>query len=71
MILDFSFNGAQADLFHGGGELAATAGLIAGLVLTAREIRRVLARERRLDAQVRVAAGAFHDLLRSASTTGA
>jgi DNA-binding CsgD family transcriptional regulator len=48
---------------HHGIELAAVAGLIVGIGLTAVEIRRIKTRQRRIEAQLKVASGAFLDLL--------
>ena len=44
-------------------EAVAVAGLLAGLWLAAREIRRLRRRQRRIEAQLRVASGAFLELL--------
>lgn len=48
---------------HLGIELAAVVALIVGLGLTALEIRRIRTRQRRVEAQLRIASGAFLDLL--------
>jgi DNA-binding CsgD family transcriptional regulator len=48
---------------HHGFELIAVMALILGIAVTALEIRRIRTRQRRVEAQLRVASGAFHDLL--------
>jgi DNA-binding CsgD family transcriptional regulator len=52
-----------SETLHHGIELAAVVALIVGLGLTALEIRRIRTRQRRIEAQLRVASGAFLDLL--------
>ena len=44
-------------------ELIAVVALVVGVALAALEIRRVMARQERIEQQLRVASGAFHDLL--------
>lgn len=44
-------------------ELIAVVALILGIVLTARQIRSIRDRQRKVEAQLRVASGAFHELL--------
>jgi len=44
-------------------ELIAVVVLVLGIALTARRIRHIRSRQRRVEAQLRVASGAFHDLL--------
>ena len=61
-IYDVAVEGS-VDLLHHVAETAAALALVVGVFLTAREIRRVLARQRRMAEQLRVAAGAFHGLL--------
>jgi DNA-binding CsgD family transcriptional regulator len=48
---------------HHGIELVVVAALILGIGVTALEIRRIGNRQRRVEAQLRVASGAFHELL--------
>lgn len=48
---------------HHGIELVAVAALILGIAMTALEIRRIRARQSRVEAQLRVASGAFFELL--------
>jgi len=50
-------------LLHHAIEFIAVAALILGIGVTALEIRRIRTRHRRVEAQLRVACGAFHDLL--------
>ena len=50
---------------HNAVELAATLGLVLGIVFLVRELRRLLARQARMAAQIEVASGAFHALLES------
>jgi DNA-binding CsgD family transcriptional regulator len=52
-----------SETLHHGIELVAVAALILGLGLTAHEIRRIRTRQRRIEAQLRAASGAFFDLL--------
>jgi DNA-binding CsgD family transcriptional regulator len=52
-----------SETLHHGIELAAVVALIVGLGLTALEIRRIRTRQQRIEAQLRVASGAFLDLL--------
>ena len=44
-------------------ELAAVVTLVVGIALTAVEMRRVMARQARMEQQLRAASGAFHELL--------
>jgi len=48
---------------HHGFELIAVMALILGIGMTALEIHRIKTRQQRIEAQLRVASGAFHDLL--------
>jgi DNA-binding CsgD family transcriptional regulator len=48
---------------HHGIELVAVVALILGIGVTTLEIRRVKTRQRRIEAQLKVASGAFHELL--------
>ena len=50
---------------HLGIELLASAALVAGLAFTAGEVRRLLLRQRRMEAQLRAASGAFVEVVES------
>jgi DNA-binding CsgD family transcriptional regulator len=52
-----------SETLHHGIELGAVAALIVGLGLTALEIRRIRTRQQRIEAQLRIASGAFLNLL--------
>lgn len=62
-VADLTMGVSDGQLVHHLVELAAAAGLIVGMVLLAREVRDMRRREARLAAGLRVAAGAFHDLI--------
>lgn len=62
VAIDMSETG-QSDLLHNSVELMAAAGLVLGIVVLWHELRRLLARQRRMADQLRVASGAFHELL--------
>ena len=51
------------DSLHHGIELVAVIALMLGIAMTTLEIRRIRTRQRRVEAQLRVASGAFHELL--------
>lgn len=51
------------DNIHHGIELVAVMALMLGIGVTALELRRIRTRQQRVEAQLRVASGAFHDLL--------
>ena len=51
------------EVIHHGIEMVAVAALIVGIVLTSVEIRRIRNRQRRIEAQLKVASGAFLELL--------
>ena len=46
-------------------EFAVVLALVAGIAVTAREVRRMLLRQRRLEAQLKMASGAFAEILES------
>ncbi|MHA1529459.1 MAG: helix-turn-helix transcriptional regulator [Alphaproteobacteria bacterium] len=52
-----------SETLHHGIELVAVVALIIGISLTALEIRRIKTRQQRIEAQLRIASGAFLDLL--------
>jgi DNA-binding CsgD family transcriptional regulator len=58
-----SWNLIASETLHYGIEMAAVVALIVGIALTAVEIRRIRTRQQRIEAQLRVASGAFLDLL--------
>lgn len=62
VIADFATGEAHG---HAAVELAAVLLLVAGIGLMAAELRRVLADQARMDDQIRLAAGAFQELLES------
>ncbi len=64
VAMDWSEEGAGGtDLLHNGVELVAAVGLLLGMVVLGLELRRLLARQARMAATIRVASGAFHELL--------
>jgi DNA-binding CsgD family transcriptional regulator len=64
VAMDWSEEGAGGtDLLHNGVELIAAAGLLLGMVVLGLELRRLLVRQARMADTIRVASGAFHDLL--------
>ena len=64
VAMDWSEEGAGGtDLLHNGVELIAAVGLMLGIVVLALELRRLLARQARMAQTIKVASGAFHDLL--------
>jgi DNA-binding CsgD family transcriptional regulator len=64
VVADFQgFNLLTNENVHHGIELVAVLALIMGIGVTALEIRRIKTRQRRVEAQLRVASGAFHELL--------
>jgi DNA-binding CsgD family transcriptional regulator len=58
-----SWNLVANETLHYGIEMAAVVALIVGIALTAVEIRRIRTRQQRIEAQLRIASGAFLDLL--------
>jgi len=57
------FDSLTEGLLHNTLEVTAVGALILGIVLTTLEIRRIRTRQRRVEAQLRVASGAFLELL--------
>ncbi len=64
VAMDWSEEGAGGTgLLHNGVELVAALGLLLGIVVLGLELRRLLDRHARMAATIRVASGAFHELL--------
>lgn len=64
VIADFrGFELLRDESLHNGIELLAVAALILGIAMTALEIRRIRTRQKLVEAQLRVASGAFYELL--------
>lgn len=66
VVADISSDGADANSpAHNAVELVAALALALGVLVLFRELRRLLARQARMDQQIEVASGAFHDILES------
>ena len=64
VVADLSLGDAEGNsLSHNVVELAAALGLALGVLFLARELRRLMARQKRMAVQIEAASGAFHDVL--------
>lgn len=63
VAMDWAEEGAGRNLLHNGVELIAAVGLLLGILVLALELRRLLARQARMADTIRIASGAFHQLL--------